>query len=103
MFTSKIIRHRHKYHHCLNDELKSVTEKTHFKIIFSHPYEMNDFEKWCKQNKGKYDYDKENSCQKGKLPQLKIFKDEICWCDIIDLLRKSFQFKIKYSAYQLHP
>ena len=22
---------------------------------------------------------------------------------VIDLLRKSFQFKIKYSAYQLHP
>ena len=25
------------------------------------------------------------------------------WKMILDLLRKSFQFKIKYSAYQLHP
>jgi len=39
--------------------------------------------RWYKQNKGKYLYDKENSCQKGKLPEIKIFKKEICWCDIM--------------------
>lgn len=83
MFTAKIIRHRHKYHHYLNDDLKSVTEETHFKIIFSNPAEMSDFENWCKRNKGKYDYNKEKICQKGRLPKLKIFKDEICWCDIM--------------------
>ncbi len=83
MYIAKIIRHRHKYHHYLNDDLKDVTEDTFFKIVFSHPSELTVFEKWCKQNKGKYDYDKENSCQKGKLPQLEIFKDEICWCDIM--------------------
>jgi len=83
MTTAKIIRHRHKYHHYINDDLKSVTEETHFKIIFSDPAELNLFMKWCKQNKGVYNYDKANSCQKGKLPQLKIFKDEICWCDIM--------------------
>ena len=54
MYTAKIIRHRHKYHHYLNEDLKSVEEETHFKIVFSHPDEMLAFEKWCKQNKGKY-------------------------------------------------
>ena len=83
MVTAKIIRHRHKYHHYMNDDLKEVTEETHFKIVFSDPAELIKFEKWCKANKGKYDYDKEQSCQRGKLPELKIFKDEICWCDIM--------------------
>jgi len=43
MTTAKIIRHRHKYHHYVNDDLKSVKEETFFKIIFSDPLEM---EKW---------------------------------------------------------
>lgn len=83
MFIAKIIRHGHKFHHYLNDDLKSVIEETHFKIVFSHPDEMIAFEKWCKQNKGKYLYDKERSNQMGKFPKLKIFKNEICWCDIM--------------------
>ena len=40
MHTAKIIRHRHKYHHYLNDDLKDVKEDTHFKIIFSDPSEL---------------------------------------------------------------
>lgn len=83
MYTAKIIRHRHKHHHYINDDLKSVEEETHFKILFSHPDEMDEFENWCKQHKGEYEYDKENSCQKGTFPQLEIFKEEICWCDIM--------------------
>ncbi len=83
MLIAKIIRHRHKYHHYLNDDLKDVREETHFKIVFSQPEELNAFKKWCRQNKGKYDYDKENSCQKGKFPKLDIFEEEICWCDIM--------------------
>ncbi len=83
MFVAKIIRHRHKYHHYLNDDLKSVKEETFFKIVFSHPSELTAFQAWCVENGGEYDYDKENSCQRGKLPQLEIFKDEICWCDIM--------------------
>ncbi|MEO5647955.1 MAG: hypothetical protein ABIQ56_06300 [Chitinophagaceae bacterium] len=83
MKTAKIIRHRHKYHHYMNDDLKDVTEKTYFKIVFSDPAEMGSFEKWCIANDGLYDYDKEDSCQKGELPKLEIFKDEICWCDIM--------------------
>lgn len=83
MYTAKIIRHRHKHLHYINDDLKSVKEEAQFKIIFSHPDEMRDFEKWCKQHKGEYNYNKENSCQEGKFPQLKIFKNEICWCDIM--------------------
>jgi len=83
MYTAKIFRHRHKHHHYLNDDLKSVKEVTHFKIVFSHPIEMRHFEKWCQQNKGRYEYDKENSCQKGTFPQVEEFENEICWCDIM--------------------
>jgi len=83
MTTAKIIRHRHKYHHYLNNDLKEVREDTHFKILFSDPAEMQKFRLWCLSNKGVYDYDKEQSCQKGKLPQLDNFPDEICWCDIM--------------------
>ena len=83
MLTAKIIRHRHKYHHYLNDDLKSVKEETYFKIIFSEPAELSAFEEWCLGNGGLYDYDKDNSCQRGSLPKLEIFKEEICWCDIM--------------------
>ncbi len=83
MIVAKIIRHRHKYHHYMNDDLKSVREDTHFKIIFSDPAELNKFEKWCVDHNGNYDYDKEESLQKGALPQLEQFKEEICWCDIM--------------------
>ena len=83
MTTAKIIRHRHKYHHYMNDDLKDVREETFFKIVFSDPQEFELFKKWCKENDGEYDYDKEQSCQRGSLPQLEQFKDEICWCDIM--------------------
>lgn len=83
MHTAKIIRHRHKYHHYLNDDIKSVREETHFKVVFSDPAELVAFEKWCQENGGDYDYDKENACQKGKLPKIEAFKEEICWCDIM--------------------
>ena len=83
MTTAKIIRHRHKYHHYLNNDLKSVKEETHFKIIFSHPQELENFKAWCIKNKGVYDYDKENSCQKGSLPVIDNFREETCWCDIM--------------------
>ncbi len=83
MIVAKIIRHRHKYHHYLNDDLKEVKEDTQFKIIFSDPAELEMFEKWCIENKGEYIYDKEKSLQTGTLPVLKQFKEEICWCDIM--------------------
>lgn len=84
MTTAKIIRHRHKFHHYINDDLKAVSEDVHFKIVFSDPAEMELFEAWCVKNKGKYDYDKEESKQKGKMPKLKVFKgQEICFCDIM--------------------
>ena len=83
MYIAKIIRHRHKFYHYMNQDLKDVKEETHFKIIFSHPDEMQKFKKWCLLHKGKYDYDKENSLQKGKFPIINLFKDEICWCDVM--------------------
>jgi len=83
MHTAKIIRHRHKYHHYLNDDLKEVKEETHFKIVFSDPAEFDKWKVWCLDNGGEYDYDKENSCQKGTLPKIPMFHLEICWCDIM--------------------
>jgi hypothetical protein len=41
MHTAKIIRHRHKYHHYLNDDLKEVKEETYFKIVFSERTKVN--------------------------------------------------------------
>jgi len=85
MNTAKIIRHRHKTHHYINDDLKSVTEDTHFKIIFSAPSEMEKFKEWIKRNGGEYNYNKEAYRQEGKMPAAvdDFFKDEICWCDIM--------------------
>jgi hypothetical protein len=68
----------------MNDDLKSVREETHFKIVFSDPAELILWEKWCSDNNGSYDYDKENSCQRGKFPVVEIFKQEVCWCDLME-------------------
>jgi hypothetical protein len=83
MTTAKIIRHRHKYHHYLNDDLKSVKEETFFKIVFSEPGEMELFKEWIRQHDGEYNYNKSESRQDGKFPKVKFFEDEICWCDIM--------------------
>ncbi len=83
MYTAKIIRHRHKFYHYMNGDLKSVKEETYFKIVFSEPSEMDAFRSWCELNGGNYDYDKVNSCQRGSLPKIEIFLNEICWCDLM--------------------
>lgn len=101
MMVAKLIRHRHKYHHYVNDDLKAVEEDVHFKVVFSHPAEMDMFQAWCKKNKGEYKYNKDASKQEGKLPKLKEFVgDDICWCDIITyyLLNNGYSF---YST--IHP
>src|SRR5690606_41947977 len=64
--SAKIIRHRHKYHHYMNDDLKDVREETFFKIVFSEPKEFEIFKSWCIENGGVYDYDKEQSCQRDR-------------------------------------
>lgn len=85
MHVAKIIRHRHKYHHYMNDDLKEVKEDTHFKIVFSSPAEMDKFKQWIEVNGGEYNYNKEESRQEGKMPKSvdNLFHDEICWCDIM--------------------
>ena len=85
MYTSKIIRHRHKTHYYINDDLKKVIEDTHFKIIFSHPIEMEKFVNWIDKNGGCYTYNKSECMQEGKMPPSvdEMFKDEICWCDVM--------------------
>ncbi|MDQ6757917.1 MAG: hypothetical protein M3004_13390 [Bacteroidota bacterium] len=70
MNTAKIIRHRHKIHRYINDDLKSVEEETHFKIVFSAPSEMEKFKAWIKKNDGEYNYNKDACKQEGKMPQL---------------------------------
>ncbi|HUR09861.1 MAG TPA: hypothetical protein VM012_00745 [Flavitalea sp.] len=94
--TAKIIRHRHKYHHYMNDDLKEIKEETYFKIVFSAPVEFEKFRKWCVENDGVYDYDKENSCQRGSLPKIEAFKDEICWCDIMTF------YLLHIAGYEYH-
>ncbi len=96
MITAKIIRHRHKYHHYMNDDLKDVREETFFKIVFSEPAELEEFCVWCVDNDGLYDYDKNQSCQRGSLPKIAIFKDEICWCDIMTY------YLLHVSGYQFY-
>jgi len=97
MTTAKIIRHRHRFHHYINDDLKAVSEDVHFKIVFSDPAEMDLFEAWCIKNKGKYDYDKDENKQKGKTPKLKIFKGQgICYCDIMQY------FLLHVAGYVFH-
>ena len=59
----------------MNDDLKEVKEETHFKIVFSDPIEMEKWKEWSKKFEGEYDYDKENSCQRGKLPKIEMFRD----------------------------
>ena len=83
MMTAKIIRHRHKYHHYMNDDLKEVTEETFFKIVFSEPAEMDLFKGWIAKHDGEYNYNKEESKQEGTFPKVPMFHDEICWCDIM--------------------
>lgn len=82
---AKIFRHRHKHLHYMNDDLKDVKEETHFKIVFSHPDGLKEFQKWIREHGGEYDYDKENSCQRGKLPKeiQGLFVNETCWCDVL--------------------
>lgn len=72
-------------HHYINDDLKAVKEETFFKIIFSLPSEMEEFKKWIKKNGGEYIYNKDECRQEGKMPPSvdELFKDEICWCDIM--------------------
>lgn len=86
MRTAKIIRHRHKMHHYINDDLKSVSEDVQFKIVFSSPDDMKSFLAFVKSNGGLYDYDKSSSRQNGKMPKIPAL-DEVmssyCWCDIM--------------------
>ena len=83
MKTAKIVRHRHTYHHYINDHLISVEDDVQFKIVFSDPADMIAWKQWCKQNGGEYEYNKEENKQTGKTPELKIFKDvdDPCFCD----------------------
>jgi len=83
MHTAKIIRHRHKFHHYINDDLKSVKEETFFKIVFSNPAELKLFENWIQQHGGEYKYNKDESRQEGTFPIVPEFEEEICWCDIM--------------------
>ncbi len=101
MTTAKIVRHRHKYHHYVNDDLKSVREETFFKIIFSDPAELETFKDWIKQNGGSYEYDKDECMQRGHQPTLSNFEDKVCWCDIMSYYLMHIAGYTFYST--IHP
>ena len=63
--------------------LKMLRKKPSSRLYFPIQKKWSFLKKWCLDNEGEYNYDKENSCQKGKLPSIESFKDEICWCDIM--------------------
>ncbi len=82
--TAKIIRHRHKWVHTLNDDLKGVEEAIYFKIVFSNPQDFDNFCQWVKDNEGEYNFDKDTNTSNGALPTIKEFGDKKnCWCDIM--------------------
>jgi hypothetical protein len=83
MQIAKIIRHRHKRTHYINDDLKSIQEEVHYKLLFSDPGEMKLFMKWCKKHNGTYDFDKAHGYGMGKMPRVKFFKEQYCWCDLM--------------------
>lgn len=80
----------------MNDDLKDVKEETHFKIVFSDPEEFEAWRRWCIKNGGEYDYDKDQSCQRGSLPKIKAFQDEVCWCDIMTF------YLVHLAGYRFH-
>lgn len=83
MKTAKIIRHRHRFEHYINDNLTAAENEVHYKIVFSDPDEFDRFCAWIKDNSGEYKFDKETNRQDGKLPELKIFEGKNpCWCDV---------------------
>lgn len=84
MFTAKIIRHRHQTQSILNDRINHIDHEDHFKVIFSHPKEMEAFMKWCKDNGGEYKYNRANNIQEGELPEKikDLFPEDVGWCDL---------------------
>lgn len=102
MNTAKIIRHRHKIHHYINDDLKKVEEDVQFKILFSHPDEYDEFKNWVSKNGGEYKYNKDLSKQEGKFPKRidvkfqTVAEEEICWCDVFTY------YLLHVAEYQFH-
>lgn len=84
MKTAKIIRHRHKWLHTINDDIKGCDEAVYYKIVFSDPRDYDKFIDWVKGNKGEYNYDKETNTSNGNLPELAEFGDKkTCWCEVM--------------------
>lgn len=108
MKTAKIIRHRHKIVHYVNDEIQSngIFLEEHFKIIFSHQSEEDDFQRWIKVNNGFYKWDKDTKkmSEESKLPDLDVFKDKgDCFCDVAShyfLVVAGYSFHSALSPYK---
>lgn len=105
MSIAKIIRHRHKFHHYINDDLKDVSEDVQFKIVFSDPNEMRKFEAFIENLGGKYNYNKEISKQEGDFPNdiKEKLGENICWCDVMSyylLHVANYYFKEHISPYK---
>lgn len=104
MYTAKIYQYRHEIHHSSNKTLVEIEEWIDYKIVFSHPVERIKFEKWMKDNKGLYKFNKDTSRQEGKLPIVQGFKKgDYCFCDIFTyylLHVADYLFKDTVSPYK---
>lgn len=96
---AKIYQKRHQ--HTVNGVV--VNDVIHYKIIFSEPSEMKAFEKQVKLDGGRYNFDKDQSIQKGKLPKMSGMKEgDYCWCDYTTnyLLNAGYEFKESTNPYK---
>lgn len=104
MYMAKIYQKRHERHHFVNKTLVDVEEEIHYKIIFSHPEEMEKYEKQVKKDGGLYQFNKDTSIQEGKLPRMKgMKKGTYCWCDYTTyylLYHAGYDFQESTSPYK---
>lgn len=98
MTTATLIRHRHQTQYILNDRIDKIEHEDHFKVVFSHPEMMNEFQQWCIDNGGKYDYNRRTNKQEGELPEKvkELFSEDVGWCDLIEY------FLLHVAQFQYH-
>lgn len=99
MQVAKIIRHRHRLEHYLNEVIRKVEEDVHYKILFSDPEEKKRWDAWLEQNGGKYEWNKDQDkvTEDSNLPELKEFEgQDICFCDVFT------HYTLNIAGYSFH-
>lgn len=101
MKTAKIIRHRHKIVHSINDDVKSVYTEDFYKILFSHEEEMQMFLEFVEDNGGKYKWDKETNktTEDSKVPDKGVFEGcNSCMCDVFSMFVSHFGWEMNFIS-----